>query len=124
MQRHHRLANGNRISEVHRLGRSVADNLLVIRVLPNGLERSRFCFIAGKRVGNAVVRNRVKRRLREVVRQADAKPGWDTIFIARRGSAEAPFARLESAARKLMRRVRLTTGAQSPEPPSRLTEPP
>lgn len=107
MQRHHRLASGKRISEVHREGRSAANGLLVIRALPNTLGRSRFCFIAGKRVGNAVVRNRVKRRLREVVRQADTAAGWDTIFIARSGAGQAAFGQLESAAHNLMRRTRL-----------------
>ena len=65
MQRHHRLTGSARISEIHRNGRSVANSLLVMRVSANGLDRSRFCFVASKRVGNAVVRNRIKRRLRE-----------------------------------------------------------
>ena len=59
MQRQHRLGSTGRISEIHRRGRSVANGLLVMRVLPNDLDRSRFCFVTGKRVGNAVVRNRV-----------------------------------------------------------------
>ena len=66
-----------------------------MRVLPNGLDRSRFCFVTGKRVGNAVARNRVKRRLREVVRNSAPAPGWDTVLIARRGAGEADFRQLE-----------------------------
>ncbi len=118
MQRHHRLVSDARISQVHRQGRSAANGLLVIRVLPNELDRSRFCFVAGKRVGNAVVRNRVKRRLREVVRNANTAPGWDTILIARRGAGEAGFVQLEKAAHNLMRRAKLTARPQpsAPEP--------
>ena len=115
MQRQHRLGATARISEIHRQGRSVANGLLVMRVLPNGLDRSRFCFIAGKRVGKAVVRNRVKRRLREVVRNSAAAPGWDTVLIARKGAGDADFKQLERAVHNLIRRTRLSTPPVSAE---------
>ena len=109
MQRQHRLGAASRISEIHCRGRSLANGLLVMRVLPNGLDRSRFCFVAGKRVGNAVVRNRVKRRLREVVRNSAAAPGWDTVLIARKGAGKADFKQLEKAVHNLIRRTRLSS---------------
>lgn len=113
MQKQHRLTGDARISEIHREGRSVANGLLVFRLSPNGLDRSRFCFIAGKRVGNAVVRNRVKRRLRETVRNSGFRPGWDTIVMARRGAGEADYYKLQKAVSNLMRRTRLA--ASEPE---------
>ncbi|MDE2785622.1 MAG: ribonuclease P protein component [Chloroflexota bacterium] len=115
MQRQHRLGRAGRISEIHRQGRSVANGLLVMRVLPNGLDRSRFCFVTGKRVGNAVVRNRVKRRLREVVRNSAAAPGWDTVLIARKGAGDADFKQLEHAVHNLIRRTRLNAPPASAE---------
>lgn len=108
MQRHHRLTANARITDVHRQGRSVANGFLVLRLSPNDLGRSRFCFVASKRVGNAVVRNRVKRRLREAVRNTDFQPGWDAVIMARKGAAGATYAQLERAVRNLMRRTRLT----------------
>ena len=108
MQKQHRLTGDARISEIHREGRSIANRLLVFRLSPNGLDRSRFCFIAGKRVGNAVVRNRVKRRLRETVRNSGFRAGWDTIIMARRGAGEANYGELQYAVANLMRRTRLT----------------
>ena len=107
MQRHHRLTGSTRISEIHSQGRSVANGLLVLRLSPNGLDRTRYCFIAGKRVGGAVVRNRVKRRLREVFRQAECVAGWDAIVMARKGAADADYGDLEKAAYNLMRRTDL-----------------
>ena len=115
MQRQHRLGSTGRISEIHRRGRSVANGLLVMRVLPNGLDRSRFCFVTGKRVGNAVVRNRVKRRLREVMRASAAAPGWDTVLIARKGAGDADFKQLERAVHHLIRRTRLDAPPVSAE---------
>lgn len=101
----------------------MANGLLVMRVLPNGLERSRFCFVTGKRVGNAVVRNRVKRRLREVVRNSAAAPGWDTVLIARKGAGEADFKQLERAVHNLVRRTRLHAPPALDQIPGGLQEP-
>ena len=117
MQRQHRLGGARRISEIHRRGRSVANGLLVIRVLPNGLDCSRFCFVTGKRVGKAVVRNRVKRRLREVVRHSAPAPGWDTVLIARKGAGDADFKQLEGAVHNLIRRTRLNAPPAPAESP-------
>lgn len=60
----------------------------------------RIGFTASKKVGNAVARNRAKRRLRALARLVlprDGKPGWDYVLIARAGeTATRPFAALES----------------------------
>ena len=107
MQRRTRLTGSRRFSQIHREGSSAANRLLVIRFLANGLDESRFGFLVSKRIGNAVVRNRVKRRLREAVRNSPVKAGWDAVFIARKGSEKANYQELEQAADNLLRRSRL-----------------
>jgi ribonuclease P protein component len=59
-------------------------------------------------LGKAVVRNRIKRRLREAVRLKLAKlaPGWDIVLTARAGVAQAPFQRLLEAVEDLFTRCR------------------
>ena len=108
MQRRLRLTKGKQFSEIHQKGKNAANRLLVIRTLPNGLEYSRFGFVVSKRIGNAVTRNLVKRRLRELVRQRKVKGGWDAVFIARRGAGEAEFRQLQRATDNLLRRAKLT----------------
>ncbi len=107
MQSRHRLTTSKQFSQVHREGVSIENRLLVVRVLANGLDHSRFGFLVSKRIGNAVVRNRVKRRLREVVRLTPVKPGWDAVFIARRDINQADFQQLKQAAENLLRRTQL-----------------
>ena len=107
MQSRHRLTTSKQFSQVHREGLSIANRLLVVRVLANGLDHSRFGFLVSKRIGNAVVRNRVKRRLREVVRLTPVKPGWDAVFIGRRNINQADFQQLKQAAENLLRRTQL-----------------
>ena len=63
-----------------------------------------------KRVGDAVTRNRVKRRLREAVRRtlADLPPGWDIVLVARSAAATADYTTLDATVRELLARARLT----------------
>ena len=110
MQSRSRLTGNKRFSEIHRDGSSAANRLLVIRFLANGLDQSRFGFMVSKRIGNAVVRNRVKRRLREAVRQNRVKAGWDAVFIARRGTEKAGYRELCQAAGNLLKRSHLVDG--------------
>jgi ribonuclease P protein component len=113
MQSGSRLSGTRRFSQIHQEGRSVANNLLVVRVLPNGLDHNRFGFMVSKRLGNAVARNRIKRRLREVVRQTDLIAGWDAVFIARRGAEKASFGQLRNATQNLLRRTHLISSQPS-----------
>ncbi len=92
---------------VYNRGSSRLSNLVVMKVLPNGLSLSRYGFSISRRVGKAVVRNRVKRLLREILRQAPVQPGWDIIFIARPAVAVADYARLEKSVNELLSRAGL-----------------
>ena len=107
MQRRYRLTGSKRYSQIHREGGSAANRFLVIRFLSNGLDHSRFGFLVSKRIGNAVVRNRVRRKLREAVRLTPVKPGWDAVFIARRGTERVKYQELKQATGNLLRRTQL-----------------
>jgi len=61
---------------------------------PQTPDLARFGFTATKRLGNAVVRNRARRRLKEAVRLAasgQAVQGYDYVLIARGGALQRPF---------------------------------
>jgi ribonuclease P protein component len=91
-------------------GSSWVSNTIVMKALPNGLDLSRYGFAVSRRVGKAVVRNRVKRLLREILRQTLLQPGWDIIFIARSSAARANYASLGKSVRGLSLRAGLLVG--------------
>lgn len=51
----------------------------------------RIGLVAGRRLGNAVTRNRIKRRVRHACRQLDLRPGWDHVVMPTPSVATAPF---------------------------------
>ena len=80
-------------------------------------EPTRIGFSISKRVGDAVRRNLVKRRLRDHIRRALWKiaPGWDMIIGARAGAAQADSATLGAETLDLLMRARLLLAAQHEE---------
>ena len=101
------LTKKEQYASVYNDGISWVNHLLVMKAKPNGLDLSRYGFSISKRVGNAVVRNRVKRLLREILRAAPLEPGRDIIFIARSPSAVAGYAKLKKSAESLLLKARL-----------------
>jgi len=109
MRRHQRLTKRNDFATVYRNGRAFAHPLIALRLLPNQLPHNRYGFAAGKTVGKAVVRNRVKRRLREGMRTLPVQSGWDIVVIARARAAAADFHALRQATAGLLSRAGVLT---------------
>ena len=78
-------------------GRRSRHALLHVAVRDNELSGSRVGFSVGRRVGNAVARNRVKRRLRAIMRDLPVRPGVDIVAVAHDQSADATYAVLREA---------------------------
>ena len=85
-------------------GRSRSHPLLSIRVRRNELGRDRYGISTGRRVGGAVVRNRVRRRVKEILRHSarPASSGWDVLVVCRPASATAGFGELREAVSRLL----------------------
>ncbi len=77
----------------------LANGYLVLYARPNRSAANRVGITVGKKLGKAVVRNRVRRRLREVYRLHEDrfKPGWDIVVVARSRCVDADFEKLTAS---------------------------
>lgn len=101
------IRSSREIDHLFRTGRKFSDPLLVFIVSPSSAERpgGRVCFVAGRRIGSAVTRNRSRRVLREAARRAGAPwTGADVALVARPETARATVAQLDSALAAVLRR--------------------
>lgn len=109
MQKRFRLQADSSIQSVRREGRSFSHPLLVMAMVPNGLEHSRFAFVVGRRIGKSVKRNQVKRWMREAVRlrikEGEIAAGLDIVFVARYSAATASYREVEEAIGFLLSRA-------------------
>ena len=110
MRMEERLKGRRDFQAVYHKGRTWSNSLLVMKAMPNGLDLNRYGFSAGRRLGGAVVRNRVKRLVRERVRLTPIEPGWDIVFIARGTADYHPF---KGAIEDLLSRARLLKGGRA-----------
>ena len=91
---------------VYSKGKSIANRLLVMYVLPNDIDHNRIGISVSKKVGNSVVRNKVTRRIRESYRLAEGRPvtGNDIVIIARTGCSSATYSGVDKALRQLLKK--------------------
>ena len=78
-------------------------NFIIARSMEQHDLDGRVAFIAGKKLGNAVWRNRAKRKMRELCRSIGAPfPGYDMLFVARKSVNDVSFDKLQSNACKAL----------------------
>jgi len=92
-------------------GRAWSNSLLVLRSLASDLPHNRYGFVTSKRVGNAVVRNRVRRRLREALRPLPLETAWDIVVSAKTPAAKADYHELKRALVDLLARAGILKAA-------------
>ena len=90
-------------------GRSAVTPFMVVYCRPNGRRHNRLGVTVSTKLGGAVVRNRARRRLREVFRlaQPEMKQGWDVILVARARSVDGPWRKLTADFRRACRELGL-----------------
>lgn len=89
---------------IYRKGKSVVAPSMVLYCQRNRQGRTRLGVTVSTKLGKAVVRNRVRRRLREIWRlnKKDMEPGWDIILVARVRAVDTSYQKLNKTYRRLL----------------------
>ena len=106
------LRKNSEFSAVYNKGKSVGDRYVVLFYRLNGLPYNRTGFLASKKVGNSVVRNRAKRLMKESYRNIEGSlpEGYDFIIIARNTICGKKCAEVEKSLNSAFRRTGVKKG--------------
>jgi ribonuclease P protein component len=105
----HKLKKNYEFKKVYNEGRYYVEKYVVMYIIKNDSALNKIGFSASKKVGNSVVRNRVKRRMKEAYRKYgnNTKAGYDIVFTARVGSGSADYAMIEKNIISILKKARL-----------------
>lgn len=103
------LKKNNEFRKVYQRGTSVADKFLVLYCFPTQSNGIKFGYSISKKVGGAVIRNRLRRIFKEICRkhQDKLRPGWDIIIIARLPVAGKDSEHIERSLLGLFKKAKL-----------------
>ena len=109
LARHLRLKRPQDFQRIRDRGRHLHGGLVSLNILGNDLPHNRFGFVISRKVGNAVVRNRVKRRLRAAVHSGLNKlaGGFDIVVIGHAAAATASYHELDARLMDLFQKAGL-----------------
>ncbi len=107
LKKTYRLTRRNDFRRVYGKGKSAANYSMVLYVAPSKKQTMRIGFSVSKKIGKAVVRNRVKRQMREAAFHllSSFSAHKDYIFIARNGIKEKNLAEIEKQMASLLKRI-------------------
>jgi ribonuclease P protein component len=110
VEKKYRLAKKEDFNKVYRYGKSIANHQFVLYYLPLHVNDDfRLGVSVSKKVGNAVVRNRLRRMMKEIVRlnKESMAPHYDYIIIARKSAAEMNYQEMEKSIFHVIRKAGL-----------------
>lgn len=109
MKKNNRLRTNQDFLDIYRNGKNYWNRNLTIYVKKNNLEVSRFGYSITKKIGNSVERNKIRRKMKEIIRlNLDCiKQGYDIIIIPKKNTVDIKYKELENAILHLLKLSRM-----------------
>ncbi|NLB53124.1 MAG: ribonuclease P protein component [Syntrophomonadaceae bacterium] len=95
--REFRITTTQEYNNIYKNGKKIPGRFIILYIMKNHLDRNRYGFVTSVKVGKAVIRNRIKRQLRDLVHRMDPSlpPGYDIVMIVRHHAGSAEYHQLE-----------------------------
>ena len=109
------LKKNHEFKRLYNKGKSAASQCAVVYCRRNGRQENRLGVTVSTKIGGAVQRNRIRRRLKEIYRLNEDKitPGYDVVIVARMRSRYAGYREIETSVLSLFQKLKLTSQANS-----------
>lgn len=104
-----KLKKNYEFKKVYNEGRYYVEKYVVMYIIKNNLNINRTGFSVSKKIGNSVVRNKTKRRMKEIYRKNAANTilGYDIVFTARVGSGSVEYSIIEKNIVSILKKAKL-----------------
>jgi len=110
LPKENRLKKKKDFEQVFKKGRGFKEDFLFLKINENDLKESRFGFIVSREISKkAVVRNKIKRRLRETMKEElpKIKSGIDGVLVVKKGAAEKDFLEIKKVVNSLLKKAKI-----------------
>ncbi len=101
-----KIRKSQQYNNVYQNGRKLISKCLIIFLLDNNLKTNRYGIVTSKKIGNAVIRNKAKRRLRELIyeKHGELKQGYDIVLVCRPLISKVAYSQLKNDFSILLRK--------------------
>lgn len=105
MEKRFRIRKNREFQHVYKNGKNYWNRNIILYAMKNNLNETRVGFTISKKIGNSVIRNKTKRRMREAYLRSipDLKTGYDLIFIPKKHIVDISFEELEKSIRHILK---------------------
>jgi ribonuclease P protein component len=98
LEKKYRITKNTDFKRIYQKGKFFSNDYFLIKYHPNRFSETRFAFVINKKISKkAVVRNKIKRQIREIVRNnlKQFKSGLDIIIVIKKDLSQVPFSQIE-----------------------------
>jgi len=110
LPKENRLKKKKDFKEVFKKGKGFRKDFLFLKIKNNSFKKIRFGFIVSREISKkAVIRNKIKRRLREIIKKelSKIKPGIDGVLIAKKGIEKKDFLEIKEVVFQLLKKAKI-----------------